>query len=155
MGDRTWVRLTIAKEHLDQLQVLDPDLPESTEDGFVHNKSVELLTFQFVEVNYGELGCEEKLQDAGIPYDKEWGSGGEYNAGETYFRITPSLEGDEFTLYEGQNGLDMDELIARLEDHDALKAYITERKARITYITIDEKQMELHRLYRAAKLIGA
>lgn len=84
MGDRTWVELTIrATDKVEVVAIMakadcEPDMEEVCEG---------LVEFYFEQVNYAELPFEAALIDSLIEYDKKFGSGGDYNAGNQYGRI--------------------------------------------------------------------
>ena len=84
MGDRTDVTLTIIKEHEELAQ---PILETYGGGAEVSLDQEGLISLFFEEVNYGELPFLNLLEEQGIPYDSDWGDGGEYKAGYKAFRI--------------------------------------------------------------------
>ena len=89
MGDRTHVELSVNAVHHKQAKAIwetyDPYAKVTTKDE-------EISIIFFDEVNYGDLPFLNDLEEAGIPYDSDWGSGCEYSAGCRSFRIDENGE---------------------------------------------------------------
>jgi hypothetical protein len=91
MGDRTNVELSIIAVHHEQAKAIWETYDTCAE---VTTQDEEISIILFEEVNYGELPFLNKLEEAGIPYDSDWGSGCEYSAGCRSFRIDENGEHD-------------------------------------------------------------
>lgn len=109
MGDRTWVNIHIRKS--DYQRILREDF-EGNEDKFENTVYVEdkdeshygehIIMFYQSEVNYAEWSpLESILRDKQIEYNKDWGDGGEYSAGEAFYRLVKG-EYVNFEIYESQ-----------------------------------------------------
>lgn len=95
MGDRTWVNIHIRKS--DYERIIREDF-EGNEDKFENAVYIEekeeshygdhIIQLYQSEVNYAEWSeLESLLKDKQIEFNKDWGDGGEYSAGEAFFRI--------------------------------------------------------------------
>jgi hypothetical protein len=84
MGDRTYVELAVIAVHHEQAKAIWEKYDSHAE---VTTQDEEISIIGFQEVNYGDLPFLNELEEAGIPYDSEWGSGCEYPAGCRSFRI--------------------------------------------------------------------
>lgn len=89
MTDCTHVKLTIRK--IDQKEFL---LIDEKYCGFqtgpiesLSENQDELLTFEYDDVNYTNLGLEQAMQQQGIPFDKKWDHGDEYPEGILHLRF--------------------------------------------------------------------
>ena len=90
MGDRTIVELTIIAEHAERAKLIWGKYEEGAEvlDVISNGEHISnLIVIRFEGVNYGELPFLEELVNSGIPYNSDWGGGGEYHPGADYFRI--------------------------------------------------------------------
>ena len=109
MGDRTWVNIHIRKSDYDRIV---REEFKGNEDKFERDISFEeketshygehIVQFYASEINYAEWGEFEKiLKDKEIEFNKDWGDGGEYSAGEAFFRnVKGKYKGIE--IYESQ-----------------------------------------------------
>jgi hypothetical protein len=95
MGDRTWVNIHIRKSDYDR--IVREDF-EGNEDKFESAIYVEekddshygdhIIQLYASEINYAEWSeLESLLKDKQIEFNKDWGDGGEYSAGEAFFRL--------------------------------------------------------------------
>lgn len=89
MGDRTYVELSTLPEFVNDVS----DIAEDEYCGYTDLRHESLggtddqvfAVLGFDEVNYGELPFLKTLREKEIPYIVEWGDGGNYSAGTTYF----------------------------------------------------------------------
>lgn len=159
MGDRTNVTLTILASQAKEAGKIMGYLPE---------KSSGVLTeFFFDEVNYGELDELPLLQGAGIAYDSDWGSGGEYREGCQSCRFSPEGEMEITEVYAGEENVSIDKLMTIIEkndpdseeaaDHSALyqelETLILDHHAKVTPRSW-ENQEEYGKIYRTRQLIS-
>lgn len=89
MTDSTHVELTIRKIDEIEFRLLDEKFC-GFQTGPIESESeckVQLLTFEYDDVNNTNLGLEFLLQQAGIPFDKKWGAGDEYCEGTIHIRF--------------------------------------------------------------------
>lgn len=131
MGDRTTVEISIRKIDYN-------NLIKNRKEDFAAKHGIdeinsdirpELVTFLGYEINYGEWdSLEGFLKDNNIEYDKSWGAGCEYQAGQSWYRIIDG-GGSEFELYEGQEIIRdfTEKLKESLDDPDNLKKLILEK----------------------------
>jgi len=109
MGDRCYVELMIQTNDEDEvINRIDYDFTSDGPDNCTN--------FVFYETGYGDIGCEEALQKAGIPYDRYWGRGAEYDSGTEYCRYTKDGEIEIKTAYESEDTLSLDQLEEMLEN---------------------------------------
>jgi len=93
MTDCTNVKLTLAKKSLEKATSLIDDLDgNESEEWVIDGTDIEMLSFNYDDVNYSQLGFEKVLQKNKIPYDKVWGDGDEYEAGEEFLRVDSNGE---------------------------------------------------------------
>ena len=131
MGDRTWVNLTIMAKDKDRAHAIfeeEERCPETVDEAFtIHG--VALISCGFGEVNYADLGFEEKLQEHKIPYDKEWHAGQDYSSGAEYHRINENGESVVKRFYGDEQGMvKLDELLKAIED-DNLSSFVDDSVA--------------------------
>jgi hypothetical protein len=106
MGDRTTVRITVTKNTFKN----NEKFFKSTDVGadYIDEDGDHLVTLEGYDINYGDWGTLEKfLKENEIEFDKWWGDGGEYSAGNAYYRFVDGkytyheiYENDESTLQE-------------------------------------------------------
>jgi len=92
MGDRTYCSYTIHKDNLAKIKanlgIADNFKVAEHLDASVIEDEGDTVQFYDYEANYGTI---EKLQDYlsehEIEYDKRWEAGGDYDAGNEYYRI--------------------------------------------------------------------
>lgn len=94
MGDRTWVNIHFRES--DYKRIVNEDF-EGNEDKFANSVYFEekvtsdygkhIIMLYASEVNYAEWSeLEGILRDKEIEFNKEWGDGGDYSAGEAFYR---------------------------------------------------------------------
>jgi len=148
MGDRTYVNLTIREEHQAEaeriIEAVDGGLPD---DPFVP-VGRGLVVAGFNDVNYGSLHFLKALVSAGIAFDSEWDASGDYA------RFTPEGTLRRFKLCEGEVNPPIAELLERIDDPEALRAYILAHHEK-TRLLPWYGQVENGRRYLARQLIDA
>ncbi len=118
MGDRTYVSLYIPTELVEQAMPIIEAGAGSPCDEEGDDQHITFLGFD--ECNYGILGCEEEMIEAGIPFTKRWDAGGSYTAGKGYVRFTNEGELVRFEVYAEDRGVPLDRLEEALkQDGDA------------------------------------
>ena len=116
MGDRTYVSLYIPTELVGKaMPIIEEGAGLPCDEG---DRPDQVTFLGFDECNYGELGCEEALIEAGIPYTKRWEAGCEYTAGREHVRFTPDGELVRFDVYDEDRGVPLDELERALERNE-------------------------------------
>ena len=85
MGDRTYVSLTVLKQHVEEaIALIEPEEGEPVEqDSF----DEETVTITYEEVNYGNIEVLQQFARIGIPYSCQSGSGGDYDEAEKHLRF--------------------------------------------------------------------
>ena len=129
MGDRTNVTLNLAKCSLEKAKSLIDDIEgNQAEEWLIDGTDDEMISFSWDEVNYTDLGFENTLQENNIPYDKEWGDGHDFFAGEEYFRVDSNGETTMSTIENSSVGLIDFEKVkeASKKDIDAVKTLIAD-----------------------------
>lgn len=87
MGDRTYVSVTVLKEHVvEAVNLITPDQGEPYD---IVDDADGLTALEYEEVNYGCIDALKGFAAAGIPYSVGWQSGGSYSEGEEHMRFTP------------------------------------------------------------------
>ncbi|MEY8198482.1 MAG: hypothetical protein RPS47_04520 [Colwellia sp.] len=105
MGDRVDVSLTVRKADQKKVEEIIEEHAGSYDDlteGACPPNMVKIIEYNFYDVNYADLKIESILQENAIPYDKEWGQGGDYNPGSEIFRIN---EKGEFIIKKFEGNL--------------------------------------------------
>jgi len=146
MGDRTYVRLCVPTEYKELVLSLIEAAPDD-EWG-----DEELVTFGFVEVNYGELNDLPKLQHAGIPYDQEWDAGGSYGAGTQHCRFTEKGEIQLKVVMDEDFNPNIGSLMNLIDDYESLRSHILVHHERVTPLPWDS-QVEYGKKYRTLQLL--
>lgn len=148
MGDRTWVEIVVLKKSLPQVkEVLDllNDEGEIVEKG-------ELVSIYFDEVNNGRIDEQDELTESGIPYNYEWGNGGNYDAGSKYIRFTPEGEVQHIEYFESEINPPIEKLLELVDQPEKLAQYVRDYSAKKTPLPWDN-QVEYGKRYRALQLI--
>ena len=107
MGDRTYVSLTVLKQHVEEaIALIEPEEGEPVDqDSF----DEETVTITYEEVNYGTIDVLQEFTRIGIPYSCQSGSGSDYDEAEEHLRfledgtpvcVTFSKEWPENTILE-------------------------------------------------------
>lgn len=94
MGDRTWVNIHICESDYQRIIQEDFGGDESKFESQVYFEEKAdshygegIIMFYASEVNYADWeDLESILKDKKIEYNKDWGDGGEYSAGEAFYR---------------------------------------------------------------------
>lgn len=145
MGDSTWVTLRVHAEDVERAKEI------LGEYAFNH-LDARWAYFEFSEVNYGELDEEQDLQEAGIPYDYQWGSGGDYGPGSRYVRYTPEGKLEILNIYDGDLSPPASMLKELMGKPNFLARYVDQYFKDITPLPWDN-QLEYAKIYRARNLI--
>lgn len=155
MSDRTFVTLTIlASDYAAArpLMVGYTACGESKLTIYEEGNPTVVTSFEFEEINYGELPFLNSLILAGIPFDSNWGDGSEYGAGTTSCRFTAEGVAQVKELYDSDASIELVELMERIEHPELLKQYIQDRvKSREVLPWKDQAANQ--KLYRTTKLI--
>lgn len=147
MGDRSFVSLTVMKEHGEQVGDIYDDMPDRSLDGAS-------AIFEFNEVNYGELEHLDQLQTLGIAYDSHWEDGGEYTAGTQSCRFNEAGEAIVKSIYDDEIGtIDLGPVsdAADISLDEVIKV-INARKD-VLHVLPWDNQVEYGKRYLARKLI--
>lgn len=147
MGDRTTVTLTVLKEQASEAEQHFDFQPEYNDfdETFAH--------FVFYEVNYGTLEFLPKLIEAGIPFDSDWDSGGDYGPGTHYCRYDKDGEVQEIELSNEYRNPDINQLYSLIDDPIALVAKVISHHLAVTPLPWDN-QLEHCKVFRTKKLIN-
>ena len=150
MGDRTSVTLTFLSVHREKVMAL-PNFDVCNED------TVEdwCTSYQYDEVNYGNLTFLNELRDAGIAYDSSWENGDGYSSGTQSCRFTPEGVCIEKELYDTSINPSMDALMERIDSPNKLRGYILEHHEMFKVLPLDPEQEAYGKLYLTHKLIGS
>lgn len=153
MGDRTYVSLYVPAELEEKTREILEDNAWITDDG----ESGDLAFFGLNEVNYGDIGCEAELREAGIPYDKRWEAGGGYTAGTEYLRFTASGEPWFISVADEDVGIAPDALKGALAKDDPLFEVhdLLQKPLDATEPMPWDNQVEYGRLYVAKQEVSA
>lgn len=152
MGDRTYVSLYIPTELVEQaMPIIEESAGTPCDEG---PSSATYLTFLgFDECNYGTLGCEEELIEAGIPFMKRWEAGCGYTAGEEHVRFTAEGSLVRLEVYDDGLGIPLSLLEQALDAPfplDAVYDLAARHKASTVPLPWDN-QAEYGRRYVAAQ----
>lgn len=150
MGDRTYVTLYVKTSQAEAAAAVFGDIILDT-PGYVVEYG-KLTAWGFDEVNYGELPFLNKLREAGIAYDNTWDRGNDYGAGTESCRFTPEGEAILRTIYDDDLNPDIHELMARIDDPEALREFILQHKENTTTLPWDNQE-EYGKTYQAMQLI--
>lgn len=114
MGDRTYVTLTVQKEHAAAVAEIYETV---VDEGDYISVDPEMWSLGFEEVNYGNLHDLEKLQELGIAFDSAWNGGHEYGSGCLTGRFTSEGEFTENQVYSNSRNPEMGNLRRILEEN--------------------------------------
>lgn len=147
MGDRTRVTLTVPTAQAEAAH-------EFFDEDDVGNTSTigELTTFDFYEVNYGELKFLGDLATAGIAYDSEWDNGDEYSSGCASCRFSSEGELVQKHLYDNEDSIPLSVLTRLLNEPETLRQKILDTIQERTVLPWDHQE-EFGKLYRMKQLI--
>ena len=137
MGDRTFVRLTVATKDVERVEQL---MGDEWHYDYVEEQPHGLTSFDFNEINYGELRFLEDLKEP-LAYDSEWSAGGDYGAGGKYSRINKDGTCKIKEIYVEDDGVSLLELI-KARDNDRIDELIEREKRRI-YVMHWKEQLEI------------
>lgn len=151
MGDRTWVHLTVLKEHSFQVDQL---VGKPSDYDHIPAPEGDRVQHFFEEINYGELDGLEALKAAGIPYSLNWGQGDNYGPGEEHLRFTEQGVAIHKNWADEDAKLSVYDLHLKLNDHEQLKKTILAVYDNVTMDESWDNQEEYGRRYVAAQLIA-
>ncbi len=142
MGDRTSVYLTVRKTDKEKVEAIIDEHSNGYDDVFegdCPSDSTATIEYSFYEVNYANLDFENILRDRGIPYDKRWEQGGDYNAGNEVFRIDSDGESILKEFDENTEGMvPLDDVIKAFE-LNCVDRFIEQMKAEVNVISWEEQ----------------
>lgn len=130
----------------------DEEAGDSFEGGNPENYPFPLYSYCFYEVNYGNLPFLDALMQAGIPFDSDWDSGGEYGAGVETCRFTPDGQAIRKETANEYRNPEISKLMGLLDKPDELKACIVEHFNHVTSLPWDN-QIEYAKIYRLTRII--
>jgi hypothetical protein len=151
MGDRTNVTLTVLSVDAERVEDMFLDAGWSAANS---DASDPLSTFDFEDVNYGNLTFLDDLKEQGIPYDSSWGSGSEYGDGTKSLRLTSEGEAVETEIYDDEHSCAISDLMSLLNQPAALRVLILAKNASLFVLPWDN-QAEYAKLHRIRQLIHA
>lgn len=125
MGDRTYVILTVPAVHAGEVAGIYNEvsiIPHGT--AMVSEQGLDLVFFEFEDVNYGELDDLDKLEKLGIAFDSDWSQGDEYDEGCTYMRFDSEGNPVRKEIYQGDDAISMNRLLPLFDDHHKLRELI-------------------------------
>lgn len=125
MGDRTYVTLTVPAVHADEVAGIYnavPVIPHGTAN--VSEQGLDLVFFEFEDVNYGDLHDLDKLEKLGIAYDSDWSQGDEYDEGCNYLRFDSEGNSVKKEIYEGDDSIFLNRLLPLLDDPERMKEVV-------------------------------
>ncbi|MDY0282378.1 MAG: hypothetical protein RBR35_17665 [Salinivirgaceae bacterium] len=155
MGDHVDVTLDLLKSEYDRALAEGIDIEGDYVVSYEYPSDGQLLIMMesvFEGCNYADIGIETALQEAKIPYDKQWEQGGNYAEGVEYFRIlkggqavTKEFYGEEETHIPFQDLLE-----ARKGGLKGVDAFIDKELARREILSWPEQVKILKKLRNAA-----
>lgn len=149
MGDRVWVNFTCLPEHREQVL----EIAENSEGTPAEDDSDENLCYlAFEEVNYGTLSFLGELRDVGIAYDSCWEAGAEFSKGTESCRFTEDGGIQTLSIYEGGENPSINQLIALIDQPQALRAFILQHQADTSPLPWDN-QVEYGKRYLAKQML--
>ena len=137
MGDRTSVTLTVLRSQAAKAQELFSEDYASDEDV---SGDLLLYSWEFEDVNYGELQFLDLLEAAGIAYDSDWSNGSEYESGCASCRFTPEGKAIEKHLYGDNDNLPLYVLKQLMDDPVALRQRIVDLIEEHTVLSWDDQE---------------
>lgn len=147
MGDRTDVTLTVLTAQTEAVGVIGPGWSDKFVDG-------QCTSFEYNEVNYGELEFLDALEKAGIAYDSDWEAGDEFPKGRKSCRFTAEGASEVKEVYDTYRNPNIQALMARIDDFADLRQYILHHNKRVTSLPWDNQE-EYGKRYRVKQLISA
>jgi len=131
MGDRTYCSFRI---HKDNFAKMKAHLGISDDDKVAEHFNAQgtdldeegVAKIYDDQANYGAIEkLSDYLSEHGIEYDKRWESGGDYSAGDEYFRV---IDGKHccYDLYEGQfdTSVVLKQLLQKAAEGEDLKTLV-------------------------------
>jgi hypothetical protein len=123
MGDRTSVTITVRKKDYERLLAKEGEseanLREAIGADTIDDDDGEWVVFQGYEINYADWNeLQDILKENLIPYDKTWGTGDNYSAGESYARL---IDGKMQELEFQEDEMRLVEFLKDLKDLPAEK----------------------------------
>jgi hypothetical protein len=160
MGDRTSVILTVHRDFEQQVQeILTMSDGEPYDAEIQEEDGEELIYFQLVDINYGELNCLHKLQELGIAYCSSWAEGDDYGEGERHLRFTDEGEAIVKEWYGSDLHCSFDTLKSFTEIHAkdadlafAVRDWVAKQVERTTVLPWSD-QIRNGKTYRAKQLL--
>lgn len=148
MGDRTWVNLTTLAAHKEIVEPLANEYgyTNSSEDG-------PDAVWEFHEVNYGELDFLKKLEEAGVTYQSDWGSGSEYGPGTEFCWFDEEGKAHIKVVYDSDINPDLGVLMKLIDEPEKLITHIKTHQKLVETPT-RENQEEFGKRYLTLKLIS-
>ena len=144
MGDRANVELYVRLADKEKVESLvnkfggTDELDDGSVTGYVH--------WYIYDVTQADLGFECTLYELLIPYDKVWGAGKQYPAGEEVFRIKADGEPELKEFSEGMRGMiSLDDVKSALAD-GTLPAYLAQAEEDASYISWEDQEIILANL---------
>lgn len=156
MRDVTSVDLYVLKIHEEYIRELYANYNPYEEQFFIPNGAL-VAQFSFDEVNYGELHDLDVLEEQGIPYTVDWGTGNDFSQGSQSLRFDDKGNKIKITYYEEDLSIPYLELVKILKGKKPLtviKEKVNEMQ-RISTPLPWEDQEQNSKIYRTRKLIGA
>jgi hypothetical protein len=148
MGDRTGVTLTVLTSQSEGIEELLGYGADCADTGS------QFTSFEFSDVNYGVLENLEKLTSAGIAFNSEWGSGGDYGPGVHWCRFTPDGECRENEVSDEGANPPIEKLMELIDKPEELRGYIVAYHYDVTPPPWDNQE-EYGKLFRTKQLISS
>jgi hypothetical protein len=148
MGDRTWAKLYVPTELTGAVQAIFNEASNEEEIGDG------LSELSYDEMNYGNLpdGVQDKLTAAGVPFDWEWGDGGDYGGGQLHIRFTETGELHLREVYNVNQNPNLEALLDRIDQPDELVQFIKDHANKVTTLSW-YNQVEYGKRYRMRQLV--
>jgi hypothetical protein len=148
MGDRTWVNLTTLAIHKD---IVEPLAEEHGYSSFYEDGPD--AVWEFHDVDYGNLDFLKELQEAGVSYQSDWGSGSEFGPGSEFCWFDE--EGDDHVKVVNDNEInpDLGILMTLLDEPEKLIAHIKTHQ-KLVETPSRENQEEYGKRFLTQKLIA-
>lgn len=147
MSSKVTVELTILKtQESEAVRLLDNGEPNA-----FYAKG-DLITLFYPEVRNGDLPNLGKLTDAGIAYDSCWDVEGDVWQGGDYARFLEDGSLSVKRIFHEEKGIQLDDLLKVINDHEALKALILKKQEDNTILPFKDQEAR-GKMYRTRKLI--
>lgn len=149
MGDRTSVTLTVLTS------CVTPILTKLLEGHYGHitcGNYAEFSTFEFYEVNHGDLPFLDELQQKGIAYDSDWDSGDEYGSGTQSCRFTSEGVAVIKSIYDDELDPPISMLLKYIDAPEQLRQYILNHRETHTALPWDNQESN-GKTYQTIQLI--